>query len=118
MKKEYLLTISYIVEVDEELLKKDGKPCWELIHTPFGNRFPRRMKLVDKVWAKRAHNSMIALDFKGHNCFKCECCGRWVSCRKKPDTLPLGNAYYIDDKVYCVQCSDDILAGIKCKHTK
>jgi len=116
MKKEFLIAISYIVEADEELIEQSEKDKHPVFNINLDNYFPRQIKFNEDILAKWTCSTTVTLESKSNNSVKCECCGTWVTQRDKPDALPLSRAEYIDEKIYCVECADNIRSGINCRH--
>ena len=113
LKKEILVTVSYIVEVDEELLIHGGEHEWkERIEKPLDKRFPRKIKVSDGIWAKWEKNSMITLDSANINSARCASCGAWVTDRSKPDCIELCAGKYVGGAIYCAECAADMIARV------
>lgn len=113
MKKQILITVSYIAEIEEDLLTHNGQDAHnEEIARPLQKKFPLRMKISSEVTAQRERISSITLDSPHANCTKCASCESWVTDIGKPDYIAgLPKGEYIDGVIYCPQCADDSING-------
>lgn len=107
MKKQILITVSYIAEVEESLLMGNGQvEKNEKLIKPLNKRFPRNMKISDDIHAEWERTSRILLDPKYHNCTQCYTCGSWITDKSKPDYIAgLSVGEYVKEKIYCPECA-------------
>ena len=76
MKKSILITVSYIAEVEEELLMGNIHDNYlDELDMPLQKHYPFKMKIDDIVFAKWEGTSMEILDSQHNNCVKCTSCG-------------------------------------------
>jgi len=107
LKKQILITVSYIAEIDENLLTgKEEAKRREIFDNPLDNQFPPTMKISDDICAEWENTSIMNLDPKSFNCTKCNACGSWITDKSKPDYIAgLGIGEYVEDKIYCPECA-------------
>jgi rubredoxin len=105
MNKEFIITVSYITEIDESILAEEDQ--WEeLLDKPLDKRFPRTMKISNDIRAKWEQTSIQLLDTK-YNCTKCNACGSWVTDKSKPDYIAgLSAGEYVKGNIYCPECAN------------
>lgn len=97
MKKEVLITVSYITEIEGSLSTGESQSLSE--------HFPRSLKLGDNLHAEWVITSQVTLNPQYNNCTKCTACGSWITDRSKPDCLGLGRVESVDDQIYCCECA-------------
>lgn len=109
MKKQVLITISYIAEVDETLMTGRRDQEKRNIFNEFEESFPEEVVIKEEFKAKWEKTSRCLLDERFNNCLKCAKCGSWVTDTNQPNHLAgLSRCEYIDGSGYCTQCAEDV----------
>lgn len=111
MKREVLITITYIAEIEDET-PSERKENFAAIRAALDKRFPRRMKINDKIHANLLQSGSHILDAEHGDCTKCTACGSWITDKTKTGQLTaLASGAYVNDKIYCPQCSGFVKTG-------
>jgi len=98
VKQKVLIITSYVAEMDEIPHTVDWhSEMNEKLHNPLDKRFPRAMKITDKIHAAREKISVVI------DCPKCNSCGSWVT-QKPSDTTELHTIEFVGEKAYCSEC--------------
>ena len=102
MKKEVLITISYIAEIEGTQLKIDEHEEQDIvIDKLLSEHFPLIVKIGNGIEAKWVQTTQALLDSKCNNCTKCSARGSWITDRNKPNCLGLDRVEYVNQQIYC-----------------
>jgi hypothetical protein len=103
--KTVLFTVSYLLEVDENLLKgtDDAEAFRE---TVFQKLSKHGRKKVDANHSAKWNSSLfVVLDPENMNCGKCSNCGAWTTDREKDSIITgLSNGATYDGALLCDEC--------------
>ena len=100
MKKQVLITVSYIAEIEESVCM-EGK-----YEESLQKVFPRKIKISNDIIANWDNTSKILLESEHNNCNKCTACGSWITDKSKPDYIAgLFSGEYLEREIYCPECA-------------
>jgi hypothetical protein len=101
-RRTVLITVSYLVEIDEAEINKDYG-LLERIENQISKDFI--LKNEEEVLLEWESTSSKVLDPKTFNCGRCAKCNRWVTDREKPDAITqLCNGTTVDGQLLCDDC--------------
>jgi len=100
-----LFTVSYLIDVEEKLLK--GTVAADSFNERVFQKLSknRRKKIDETHSAKWEKSSFIVLNPKKMNCGKCNSCGGWTTDKEKENPVNgLSDGATVDGLLFCVQC--------------
>lgn len=103
--KTVLINISYLIEVEDELLLGTDKAQQfnKLVFEKLSKYNRRKIDATHVATWNRS--SFSVLDSSRMNCDRCSKCGGWTTDREKPSFIEsLSNGATVDDKLLCDEC--------------
>ena len=107
MKRKILLTISYLIETDENnFWNKENGYLHSQIDDSLKKRFPKKMKLSNAVKCQRYCLMHRIIDYTNANIVTCPICKRLLTDRAKPNPIEgLDYATKLKDVLMCSRCA-------------
>lgn len=109
MKREILISVSYILEADEDDFWNTNGRIYDDVKLEIEKLFPKKTELNSKQ-IKREKLSYIPLGNK--NSKKCPLCHRWMT-SKPTNFCSIRNTFTINSSQYCELCYDEVQADNK-----
>lgn len=103
MKKQTLVRVSYLLEIDEDLLKDDEKSRnFQLL---LSQKLSKDVDIDDSHTAEWNMETLLVLDPLKMNCGKCVKCGIWTTDKECVNYIDgLANGAVVNNELLCDDC--------------